>query len=235
MAPSARRRSCHSDLPDTRGSFSISQRTLQPTGSWLIGHADGTSLPSFYLWESDGCGSTAERSALRKALGNHSAETLLPNGLSQYLIDYHLIGALERHPRRELTPEGAEWHFLAAAPFTSFVVGSLGLLGGREAHRNRMHALTRCLDALPWWHSRRLWPRRPPFVLIQPYFGFETVLGLPLALKLVHRHSQVAPVVIGTVDRTHGRMTARFGHARLRLFSQLFAQVINPRSPPIPL
>ena len=107
--------------------YSLDQRTLEPSASDLARWALGTSrpLPSFFLWEGVGCNSTAERRALRAAIGNRHVEQVLPSAWAQYLVDFHLINALGSHRARTHIPNEAEWHIVAAAPFTSYVRASL--------------------------------------------------------------------------------------------------------------
>ncbi len=215
--------SCNAGLPSD-GSFSIAQRTMTPLHqAWQV--APQRTLPTFVLREHAGCNSTAERNALHAALGQSSAEAVLPNSWSQYLIDWHIVAALETSSLRVNRAGDAHWNIVAAAPFTSYVVGMLGLMGGRAAHERRMHELEQCLTQLPEWQQP------VPFFLLQPYFATHDVLGLRLAQMLVQRNERVGPVVLGTVDRTHGRMAVPIGRpphrARVQLLRGLFARAVE--------
>ena len=193
---------CNADVSiDSR--FSVAERTLEPAVAHWLRSSRAQSLPSFYLWESTGCNSSIVRSALRERFASQAAEAVLPEGRAQYLIDYHLMEAIERDPRRVHDPSQAQWHFVAAAPFASHSAGLIGLLGGPAGHRKRMDELGRCLESIPQWKQRR-----QPFFLLQPWYRLHDILGGQLSQWVLRRHTHVAPVFLGVVDRTHGRTSA---------------------------
>ena len=104
------------------------------------------------------------RQALRHRIGDAALEDSVDVRLAQHLTDMPLMEALLKHAQRTNNEDEAEWHILDVTPFTSFIVGSVGLLGGTAAHYERMGRLARSLS------TNRAWKAPKPFLVLQPFY-----------------------------------------------------------------
>ena len=101
--------------------------------------------PSFYLLDAGGCNSSETRRVMRAVLDGRPMQKVLPIVWSQYLADLAIVDEIEKHPLRTMDPAQAGWHIVAAAPVTSELLATLGLLGGQPQHEARMEKLGHCL------------------------------------------------------------------------------------------
>lgn len=131
--------------------------------------------------------SSEVRSSLEKLLAGRPAELVLPNDWTQHLLDTPLLEALMVSPQRISANSAFEllnrsngdswregmtttWHVVGAVPFTSYIIGKLGLLGGPQGHARRMRDLQKALVSN---EAFRL--SSEPFLLLQPYWNWKSV------------------------------------------------------------
>ena len=118
--------------------------------------------------------SSEVRGSLERLLAGRPAELVLPNDWTQHLLDTPLLEALMVSPNRNGDcREGmttTTWHVVGAVPFTSYIIGKLGLLGGPQGHARRMRDLQKALVSN---EAFRL--SSEPFLLLQPYWNWKSV------------------------------------------------------------
>jgi hypothetical protein len=191
-------------------SMAISRRVLNTTAGWRA-RTDVASrpLPRFFIHqgECDGCNSSDVRQALRHRIGDATLEDSIDFTLAQHLADMPLMEALLKHAQRTDNEDDAEWHILDVTPFTSFIVGSVGLLGGMAAHYKRMGRLARSLS------TNRAWKASKPFLVLQPFYIMERVLGRELGNAIRLR----ARTIVATSDKSAKSIKGNEGYSKVFL------------------
>ena len=189
----------------------ISRRVLNTTAGWRA-RTDLSSrpLPRFFVHqaECDGCTSANVRQALREKIGDGALEESVEFTYAQHLADMPLMEALLKHARRTYDEARAEWHILDATPFTSYIVGSVGLLGGTAEHYRRMERLARSLS------TNRAWNSAAPFLVLQPFYIMERVLGRELGKAILLRKART---IVATSDRSAKHLRGNEGYAEVFL------------------
>ena len=201
------------------GNMPLSRRVLDTSVGWRPpSMVSNRPHPTFFIHSDDGMNSSKVIRALRVALAGERIESKIPNELSMYLADAPLMEALMEHPRRTLNADAADWHIANAVPFTSYVLGKFGLLGGVGGHKRRMNNLASSLrNNLHWTEKRQVREPLKPFLILQPYYNMDEVFGTTLLNVIRTRSPEVT--VVATVDRSarsvqNGhRSTALFMHA----------------------
>lgn len=189
----------------------ISRRVLNTTAGWRA-RTDLSSrpLPRFFVHqaECDGCTSANVRQVLREKIGDGALEESVEFTFAQHLADMPLMEALLKHARRTYDEARADWHILDATPFTSYIVGSVGLLGGTAAHYQRMERLARSLS------TNRAWNSAAPFLVLQPFYIMERVLGRELGKAILLRKART---IVATSDRSAKHLKGNEGYAEVFL------------------
>ena len=201
--------------------MAISRRVLNTTTGWRA-RTDVASrpLPRFFVHqgECDGCNSTDVRQALRHKIGDGALEDSVDFTDAQHLSDMPLMEALLKHAQRTNNEDEAEWHILDVTPFTSFIVGSVGLLGGTAAHYERMERLARSLS------TNRAWKASKPFLVLQPFYIMERVLGRELGNAIRLR----ARTIVATTDKSARSLKGNEGYSNVFMHALELPYVASP-------
>ena len=158
------------------------------------------------------------RQALRHRIGDAALEDSVDVRLAQHLTDMPLMEALLKHAQRTNNEDEAEWHILDVTPFTSFIVGSVGLLGGTAAHYERMGRLARSLS------TNRAWKASKPFLVLQPFYIMERVLGRELGNAIRHR----ARTIVATTDKSARSLKGNEGYSNVFMHALELPYVASP-------
>lgn len=138
----------------------------------------------FYIHNSGAFNFTGVGMALRKLAAGQPIDVAFPVGEAQYLVDLHLIPALEQHSLRTYDMNSAELHVIGAMPYASFVLGAA--TGDESGHETRMLALALALSDLQPFVQRQ-----KAFLLVYGSCSAH-VMGIPLLTTLGRGNTIVA-------------------------------------------